>query len=95
MIYSKEEKAKWITKWQKSGKKTWTYAKENGLTPQTLMYWIKSEEKQKRGFVEIHQPLHYQVQEILVEKGDVKIHIPLGLNSCELQTIMKGFGVAL
>ena len=95
MTYSKEEKAQWIANWRKSGKKTWTYAKENGLAPQTLINWIKKEEKQKRGFVEIHQPLHGQGKEVLVEKGDVKIHIPLGMGSHELHTIMEGLGVAL
>ena len=53
MIYSKKEKAKWLKDWRRSGKRAWTYAKENGLTPQTFVNWIKKEAEQKHGFVEI------------------------------------------
>ena len=95
MIYSKEEKAQWITNWRRSGKKAWTYAKENGLAPQTFVKWVKNETKQKQGFVEIRPPSLGQVSEIIIEKGDIKIHIPRGLNSNELRATMEGLGVAL
>jgi hypothetical protein len=37
MSYSQEEKAMWLEDWQKSGKKAWTYARENGLILQTFL----------------------------------------------------------
>ena len=53
MSYSKEEKAMWLEDWRKSGKKAWTYARENGLKPQTFVSWTKREIKQTSGFVDI------------------------------------------
>ena len=95
MIYSKAEKAKWLKDWRRSGKKAWTYAKENGLAPQTLVNWIKKESEQKHGFMEIRQKPFRQASEIIVEKGDTKICIPLGMNSKDIRAVMEGLGVAL
>jgi len=81
MTFSKEEKALWLEDWKQSGKKAWTYAKENGLIPQTFCSWVKQDKKKATGFVEITRhknPEQPQVQhEILIEKGEIKIHIPL------------------
>ena len=93
MNYSKEEKAKWLKDWRRSGKKAWTYAKEKGLAPQTFVNWIKREAKSKQGFIEIHPQSFEQSSGIVVEKGDVKIRIPLGMNSGELRTVMEGLGL--
>jgi transposase-like protein len=82
MKYSKEEKAMWLEDWKQSGKKAWAYARENGIIPQTFCSWVKSEAKQAPGFVELptnKKPKLEQVQEILVEKGDIKIHIPISV----------------
>jgi transposase-like protein len=82
MKFSKEEKAMWLEDWKQSGKKAWTYAKENGLIPQTFCSWVKREEKKASGFVEIpirKKPKPELPQEILVEKGDIKIHIPMSV----------------
>ena len=82
MQYSKEEKAMWLEDCKQSGKNAWAYAKENGLVPQTFGSWAKREEKKVQGFVEIpahKKPKPDQLQEILVEKGDIRIHIPLSV----------------
>jgi len=42
MKFSEEEKAMWLEDWRRSGKKAWTYAKENGLIPQTFVGWTKA-----------------------------------------------------
>jgi len=94
MNYSKEEKARLLEDWRQSGKKAWTYAKEKGLIPQTFCSWVKRETKQEHGFVEIRQQTIQPTSGILVEKGDVKIYIPLGMSTGELYTIMKGIGLA-
>ena len=98
MRFSKEEKAMWLEDWQKSGKKAWTYAKENGLTPQTFVGWAKKRSKTKPSFVEIKPqtitPMP-QVSEILIEKGDIRIHLPLGLDRRELHAVMEGLRAAL
>ena len=98
MKFSTEEKAIWLTDWKQSGKKAWAYARENGLIPQTFCMWAKREAEKASGFVEIpvyKKPKPQQWQEIVVEKGDIKIHIPLGLSSVELRTVMEGLRVAI
>ena len=84
MKYSKEEKAMWLEDWKRSGKKAWTYAQENGLIPQTFCSWVKHETHNIPcpGFVEMPTPQKTNPeipQEILVEKGDIKIRIPLSV----------------
>jgi len=84
MKYSKEEKAMWLEDWKQSGKKAWRYAQENGLIPQTFCSWVQRETHNTScsGFVEIpvHQkPKPEMPQEILVEKGDLRIRIPLSV----------------
>jgi transposase-like protein len=80
MKFSQEEKAMWLEDWRKSGKSAWAYAKENGLIPQTFCSWVKREGEKGSGFVEIQaykKPPVHQLQEILIEKDDVKIHVPM------------------
>ena len=98
MHYSKEEKAMWLEDWKQSGKSAYRYAKENGLIPWTFMRWTKEEAEVKPCLVEvpaqIMQPrLH--AAEILIEKRDVKIHIPLVIGSGELRSIMEWLGATL
>jgi len=96
MQFSKEEKALWLKNWKRSGKKAFTYAKENGLVPQTFLRWTKEKAESKPCFVEVPmralQPSP-QAHQILVEKGDVKIHIPLMIGSRELRAVMESLGV--
>jgi hypothetical protein len=80
MHYSREEKAMWLEDWRQSGKGAWAYAKENGLVPQTFSGWVKSGVKKASGFVEIPARKKTEPeapQEILIEKGGMKFHIPL------------------
>jgi len=82
MQFNKEEKALWLEDWKQSGKSAWSYAKENGLIPQTFCGWVKRETKSAQGFVEIPAPkklLQEHPQEILVEKGDIRVRIPLAI----------------
>jgi len=91
MKFSEEEKAMWLEDWRKSGKRAWAYAKENGLTPQTFVGWTKAKTGNKPCFVEVPLPAMAGTQcepEILIEKGEVKIHIPLTIGSSELRTII-------
>ena len=96
--FSKEEKAMRVEDWRQSGKTAWAYAKENGLSPQTFTNWTKARKEAKPCFVEIPTqvvPPQMHAQEILIEKGEIKIHIPLGLSLGELHTIMEGLVGAL
>jgi len=94
--YSKEEKALRVEDRQKSGKGAWTYAKENGLIPQTFVNWTKKKTEKKNNFVQIRTRVIAANQgAILVEKGDVKIHIPLSAGSSELRTVLECLGRSL
>jgi len=96
MKYSEEEKAEWLKAWQKSGKSAWAYAKENGLIPQTFERWANGKTKKKNSFVQIRSKVITVNQAvIIVEKGDIKIHIPLGTSSSELRTAIECLGVSL
>ena len=98
MKFSKEEKAMWLEDWRRSGKSAWTYAKENGLTPQTFCGWVRREAEDASGFVEIPERIkarQEQPQEILIERGDVKIHIPAALGNSGLRAVIESLGGAL
>ena len=97
MTYSKEEKAMWLEDWQKSGKKAWSYAKENGIKPQTFANWTKKETKEKVGFIEIKPKQLPQFKQcgILIEKEDIKIHLPVGINVTDLSGIITSLRAVL
>jgi len=96
MVYSKEEKSMWLEDWKQSGKKAWTYAKENSLIPQTFCSWVKrAGEKKSAGFVEIPKPLMrpiVQSQEMVIETEGFNIRIPLTIRAEELRTILTALG---
>jgi transposase-like protein len=104
MQFSKEERKLWVEDWLQSGKSAWAYAKSNGLNPQTFVRWTKAEpevkkltEEPKRSFVEVSSPMLppvHNASEILIEKGEVKIHIPLNIGHSELCAVMEGLGCA-
>ena len=96
MFFSKEEKGMWLEDWKQSGKKAWTYAKENGLIPQTFCSWVKrAEEKKTTSFVEIPRKLMrpiVQSRQMVIETESLKIRIPLTICVEELQTILAALG---
>ena len=97
--YSDEEKEMWLEDWQRSGKSVWAYAKENGLIPQTFNNWTKQRKQEPEQPlveipVEILQPTRH-AQEILIEKGNVKIHIPLEPVLNEMYKLIAKLGQAL
>ena len=98
MGYSKEEKAMWLEDWKQSGKNAWAYARENGLIPQTFAGWTKKEKKTKASFVEIPSKSiipKLNCAELLIEKGDMRIHIPLEPILNELPIIIARLGQVL
>jgi transposase-like protein len=98
MNFSKEEKAMWLADWRQSGKTAWTYAKENGLVPQTFCAWIKREANAAAGFVEIpgcKKPGQERAQEIPIENGEIRIHVPLSVWAQGAAAIMEGLRRAI
>jgi transposase-like protein len=97
MRYSEEEKAKWLKKWKRSGKSIIAFTRENNLVRWTFTKWLKAARSSKSCFVEVSRQAMtlQQTPEILVEKGDVKIHIPITIGSGELLAVMEGLGGVL
>ena len=95
MKFSDEEKTMWLEDWRQGGKSAWAYAKANGLNPQTFTKWTKAGMETERCFVEVPVPVTPSTPcepEILIEKGDVKIHIPLISGNRELRAVMEWLG---
>jgi hypothetical protein len=92
--YSIEAKSKLLEGWRRSGKKAWVYAKEKGINPQTFSKWAKREAPP--GFVEIKQAAGTGIpasgNEILIEKGDLKIHLPTGSSARDVCTFLECVG---
>ena len=98
--YSKEERAMWLEDWKGSTKSAWAYAKENGLNQQTFINWTKAGNETKHHFVEVPAASSAVKQsmgipEMLIEKGDVKIYIPLEINPNQLRAVIEGIGASI
>jgi transposase-like protein len=96
MRYSKEEKAGLLEAWKQSGKSIGAFVRENCLVRWTFTKWIKEDRNGEQGLVEIPARAiptpPYRTQEILIEKGDVKIHIPLAPGCDEMRAATEWLG---
>ena len=98
MYYSAEEKIKMLEGWKQSGKSAYAYAKGIGVKQGTFAKWIKKEKEVKTGFVEIETRKitdTRNVPEMRIEKGDMKIYIPLNVSSNEISVLLKGLQTAI
>jgi transposase-like protein len=97
--YSREEKTMWLEDWRQSGTSSWAYAKANGLNPQTFNNWVKeAETPSPQHFVEISptpNEVPRYVPEILIEKGNIKVHIPIVINRNDLRAVIESLGCEL
>jgi hypothetical protein len=60
----------------------------------TFSTWIKKQEGGGKQFVEIRpEKIACCAGEIVVEKGDIKVHLPLGMSGKEIRAVMEGTGV--
>jgi transposase-like protein len=96
---TKEEKAMWLEDWKQSGTSFRAYAKANGLNPQTFNNWVKEAGKpEQQGVIEISPVTNESpryVPEILIEKGNIKIHIPIVINRNDLRAVIESLGCDL
>ena len=98
MLYRKEEKVMLLKNWRRSGKTAWAYAKEIGICPQTFARWKKAKLVSKRELVEIPKSVimaSNREPEILIEKGELKIHLPFEPVWQELRAVMETLGQSL
>jgi hypothetical protein len=76
----------WVDDWKGSGQSLSAYAKANGINFQRLKKWTEVPEA-KRDFIEISSPIQERPEcmpEILIEKGEIRIHLPLAINRNDL-----------
>lgn len=91
-----EEKKGLIAEWKMSGKSAIKFCSEKGIKPTTFYGWIKKEKKNRSSkFIEISKkPLSIKTDGIIIiEKGDVKIHIPIELEKSVLVKIFKALEI--
>jgi transposase-like protein len=94
MKYSTEEKAKYLEGWEASGKGAFEYAREVGVKGQTFSKWVKKQAGGGKPFVEIKKAgIAPFIGEIVVEKGDIKVRLPLGMSGNEIRSVMEGTGL--
>ena len=97
MTFSKEEKARLLEDWKKSGKSISAFARENGLARWTFTKWLKAERGTEPCFAEVPNgaiKATTQAPEILIEKGAMKIHIPLAIGDCALRVVIESLEAA-
>ena len=88
-IYSEEEKETLIKRWKTSGKSRCTFAKEQGIATQTFCKWTVNQ-KETSDFVELKKKLKWPEQnnrELILEHGETRIRIPLGITEQEIKHI--------
>ena len=100
MRFNTEERGKILEDWRRSGKSISAYVRENGLVRWTFTKWLKAERESKPCFVEVAAPVMAPaipegLREILIEKGDIKIHIPLCVWAEGSGAVTEGLGRAL
>ena len=100
MHYSKEEKTRLLEGWEQSGKSISAYVKDQGLVRRTFTKWLKAarETETKADFVEAageHIRGPHDMPEILIEKREIKIRIPLATSCNELRTVLEWLGAVL
>jgi len=93
--YDQDFKEKFLKDWKKSGKSILIFAKENGINKQTAYNWIKKENRIKFGSGFVKMPIPENLSSIsfenklIIEKGDIKIYLPLNINNEIFQTIIN------
>jgi hypothetical protein len=72
----------------------WAFAAQNRIKGQTFSKRVRKEGKAEGRFVEItgaHSPAYSSG--IVIEKGDIKEHSPLGMSGKEIRAVMEGTGI--
>jgi len=89
--YSTEEKSKWLAAWKQSGERPWTFAKEQGLNPQTFSNWVEKETS-NNSFVELKPAQRITSPDssmVILEHGELRMKIRTPLSCEECDTIVQ------
>ena len=89
--YSETERLTHVEKWKNGTLSKAAYAKSAGIIPTTFYKWAQQAEIKKQRFVEIDRMnIPKNIQDMVIEKDDVIIRLPLSTGIKELQTLLRG-----
>ncbi len=95
--YSDSERQVFLQEWKKSGKSIQKYCRENNIRPTTFYGWTKSRKgtlKKESQFIEIKSAaVLTHSRNIILEKNDLKIHIPSDMTMNDLKPLFKILGI--
>ena len=89
--YTRKEREEHLEKWKAGNLSKSQYATEAGILKTTFYSWAHGQvQKEAKGFVEVRteEPV-YGYERMVVEKGTVKIHIPLSAKEEDLRKIVN------
>jgi transposase-like protein len=87
--YTDEERKNHVAAWKAGGLSRSAYARGQGLPVTTFCKWANEEEAKGQGFVELTTTAGFQEkQEIIIEKKDVRIRLPVEMLERVLGTVL-------
>ena len=92
--FTKKERQEHLEKWRKGGLSKNAYALKAGLNPRTFIgwTWLKPAEKDT-DFVEIPEKAFGCFSgDIVIEKGNIRVRLPISIGKGELQTVITALG---
>ena len=87
--YTNAERQEHLEKWKNSALSKAAYAKSVGIYPTTFYTWIRGKPGRKvQDFIEIStQVMQKTSHDLVIEKGNLIIRIPLSVGAKELHTV--------
>jgi len=91
--YSREEKEALTAEWQKAGTNRTAFARTHGINLQTFMNWTNENKAAGQKFVKLAVPCKDKNDgQIIIEKGNMRILLPLQTESEVLCRIFRSMG---
>jgi transposase-like protein len=92
--FTAEERVSHVRAWKESGLGKAKYAAGAGIRPMTFYNWVREPgTRGAGGFVEIrNRPVLNGSEELVIEKGGIKIHLPLTAGINELGKVLRTLG---
>jgi len=91
--YTEKERIRHLKNWKNGEMSKAEYAKSAGIIPTTFYSWAKGIKEKGNSFVEVRQENTIEEnQEIVIEKGDMKIRFPLSAEIETLKVVLTAIG---
>jgi transposase-like protein len=87
--YTNEERRNHVAAWKAGGLSRSAYARGHGIPTTSFCKWANEGGPRSRGFVQLPQTsFHQGNQEIIIDKGDVRIRLPGEMLERVLQAVL-------